>query len=87
MRNFKDISEDYDSLRYMREIVGRVTEKRVDAVKRFIEMFNEENRYPYGHGYSCGHVHDCCGCLSSRYMDLEVTENSIKIYHTETYNY
>lgn len=71
----------------MRELVGRVTDKRVEAVKRFVEVFNEENMYPYGQGYSCGHVHDCCGCLSSTYMSHEVTENSIKIYYTETYNY
>jgi hypothetical protein len=87
MRNFKNISEDYDRYESVRELVGRVTDKRIQAIDSFVMAFNEENRYPYGQGYSCGHIHDCCGCLSSSYMSLEVTDNSIKIYHTENYNY
>jgi hypothetical protein len=87
MKNFKNISEDYDRYESVRELVGRVTDKRIQAVDSFIMTFNEDNRYPYGQGYSCGHIHDCCGCLSSSYMSFEVTDNSIKIYHTENYNY
>lgn len=89
MRNFIETDNNYDHDRYqrVRELVGRVTEKRVEAVASFVEMFNEENRYPYGEGYSCGCIHDCCGCLSRSYMSFEATDNSIKIYHTETYNY
>jgi len=90
MRNFIEVTTDYDdvgSYQRVREIVGRVTDKRLNIIENFIIMFNEENRYPYGQGYSCGHVHDCCGCLSGSYMSFEVTENSIKIYHTENYNY
>ena len=88
MRNFKPIEKsDYDYYQTSRAIVGRVTPQRVNRIQSFIDAFNEENRYPYGQGYSCGHQHDCCGCLISESMSINVTDGSITIYHNQSYNY
>ena len=88
MKNFKDLEyDDYDRLIKVRGLDGRITQKRIDIINSFIERFNDENAYPYGKGYSCGHVHDCCGCLVRKYMDIEISKNKIKIYWIETYNY
>ena len=88
MRNFKPTEKsDYDYYQTSRTIVGRVTPQRVNRIQSFIDGFNEENRYPYGQGYSCGHTHDCCGCLVSERMSMDVSDGSITIYHNQTFNY
>ena len=88
MKNFKLFEDnDFGSYKSLRELKGRVTKNRIKIVNSFIERYNNENRYPYGEGYSCGHVHDCCGCLTSTYMTIEATKKTIKIYLKESYNY
>jgi hypothetical protein len=88
MKNFKDVKyDDYDCLTKVRVFYGRITPKRVEIISSFIERFNEQNRYPYGQGYSCGHIHDCCGCLVSTYMTIKIGKKKIKIYWNETFNY
>ena len=88
MRNFNETDyDDYDRLKQIREFHGRVTPKRLEIINSFVERFNEENRYPYGEGYSCGHIHDCCGCLSRNYMNIETNENKIQINWIQTFNY
>ena len=89
MRNFnyQRHKSDHDRLVTSRTIVGRVTPQRVNRIQSFIDAFNEENRYPYGQGYSCGHEHDCCGCLTSESMLMNVNDGSITIFHNKLYNY
>jgi hypothetical protein len=88
MRNFKETKDyDYDQHIKERHFVGRVTKNRIETINSFIETFNEQNMYPYGKGYSCGHIHDCCGCLVSNYMTAEIEKNKITIYWKQTYNY
>ena len=89
MRNFnyQQHESDYDRYVSSRTIVGRVTPQRVGRIQSFIDAFNDENRYPYGQGYSCGHTHDCCGCLVSESMSMDVIDNSITIYHNQSFNY
>ena len=85
--NYQQHESDYDRYVSSRTIVGRVTPQRVGRIQSFIDAFNDENRYPYGQGYSCGHTHDCCGCLVSESMSMDVIDNSITIYHNQSFNY
>lgn len=88
MRNFKLFEDnDFGSYESIREIKGRVTKNRIKIINSFIERYNKDNRYPYGQGYSCGHIHDCCGCLVSTSMKLKASKNTIKIYLKESYNF
>ena len=88
MNNFKPFKDDdYGSYTSVRQINGRVTKNRIKTIEAFIERYNQDNRYPYGQGYSCGHIHDCCGCLVSTSMSMDVFKESVKIYLQESYNF
>ncbi len=67
--------------------IGPLTKKTRKGLESYVRNFNRNWRSPYGEGYSCGHVHDCCGCLVRKYMRIELTNFGAKLYYSEIYNY
>lgn len=70
-------NSDYDHHEQTRTITGRITKKRYEIIRRYMKHYNERFRAPYGRSergypYTCGHDHDCCGCLcrASMYLDF-----------------
>jgi len=99
MKNFViDNSSDYDRSITVRSFYGRMTDKRREIITNYVEQFNESHSAPYGvspngYAYRCGCEHDCCGCLSRDYMDIELKPlfntglYDIKLTRTQTFNY
>lgn len=97
-RRFVDTSNsDYDHRESTRTITGRLTQKRYDVIRKYMKQYNERFRTPYGRSergypYTCGHDHDCCGCLISGDMQLDFSglgANLSKVVLTinQSYNY
>lgn len=60
-------------------IEGRVTQSRTELLQTWADSMYTQ--YPY-----CGCPHDCCGCPSSRYGLVEVTDSGYKISIVEIIN-
>ena len=68
--------DGYGSYESIRRISGRVTKQRRKMIEKIVRNFNHRWDAPYGvspngYAYRCGHEHDCCGCLSSKWMSVE----------------
>ena len=81
MRNpkFELVDSDFDFRSYLREISGRITYKRYKILQRYARKKSWRN--------SCGCEHDCCGCVFSEAMAIEVTHTGFKIYFSQSLNY
>jgi hypothetical protein len=69
-----------------------MTPKRMQILESYVTEYNEEWQYPYGvspngYAYNCGCPHDCCGCVSREYMNIEITRTSVILQKITTYNY
>jgi len=67
---------DYDYSVTQRIISGKFNKKRRKLIEQIARHFTYKWSAPYGrsnNGYAltCGHIHDCCGCLTRKGMDVE----------------
>jgi HD superfamily phosphohydrolase YqeK len=93
---FKTEISDFDSCVSKRLITGKFTKKRRKLVQRAVRNFNRNWKAPYGfspkgYAYTCGCVHDCCGCLIWKQMNIEFKKwgnNHVAVLTIEeVYNY
>jgi hypothetical protein len=68
---FIPVDGDFDFRSYERIISGNFTKARVKALLRFSRRFTSRS-------LNCGHEFDCCGCLSSRQVNVEFSNGSYK---------
>lgn len=96
---FKAIDGDYDFSLFERVIQGRLTKSRFKIINKVVKKWNYNHEAPYGYSmngypYRCGCEHDCCGCLSSENISVELqsinkdkSEYRISLKLNRTYNY
>jgi len=70
---------DFDRTIETRTIYGKMTKKRYKRMMRGIRAYNYAGEAPHGRSesgyrYSCGHDYDCCGCVSSYGISLEIVK-------------
>lgn len=79
-----------------RTITGRLTPKRYKVLNRYARSFNRANSAlygvsPRGYAYTCGCEHDCCGCMISTSMQVDVKTlgkyASVTLSVHESFNY
>lgn len=99
MKNWKKSNEsDFDARIAEKTFLGRLTKKRYQLILNFVKRFNHNHSAPYGrseagYAYRCGCEHDCCGCLTSEYIDIELkrlhkTEFfTVSLKHVQSFNY
>lgn len=87
---------DFDFKLVQRTISGKITKKRRKAIEQIVRSFNRRWDAPYGispngYAYRCGCIHDCCGCLTSKGMNVKFQKlgnNHVAILSiSESYNY
>lgn len=79
---FKTIEQDYDFVSSIREIDLRgVSDYSIERLKRWAKKYSYVS-LPY-----CGHEHDCCGCVSSYYIELLLSKDTAMIKRTINFNY
>ena len=80
---------------------GRITPKRADIIKRAVDSINKNLAAPFGfspegYKYTCGHDHDCCGCMHrsqiiiwfvSKHELNNPEKTDVYIEYAEYYNY
>lgn len=89
------LSNDSD---FDREILERhfnknyMTPKRMQIIESVVARYNKNWHHlygisPNGYPYNCGCSHDCCGCVVSQYLNIEITRTSIVLKRITNYNY
>lgn len=86
------LRDDLDSQVYTRMLFGRVTQKRLQIVKRYVKTYNHAMSAPYGYSqngyaYTCGCSYDCCGCLTSTRIEMSFSRDEILLVLFKNYNY
>jgi hypothetical protein len=92
MKNFKIVLNEVDYTLAERKIEGRLTKKRWEIIRNYVKRYNYNNESPYGvspngYSYNCGCEHDCCGCLSKRYLQMLNNTNKVVLQLFVHYNY
>ena len=69
-----------------------MTPKRMQIIESVVAKYNYNMSHPYGispngYPYNCGCSHDCCGCITSQYLKIEITKTSIVLKKITNYNY
>jgi hypothetical protein len=86
----------FDFKLVQRTISGKFTKNRRKAIEKIVRQFNHKWDAPYGYSpngyaYRCGCIHDCCGCLTSKGMNVQFQKlgnNHVAILSiSESYNY
>lgn len=89
---FKLLKSELDTVIELREVNGKVTRERYYLIKHIVRKFNNYNSAPYGvspngYRYTCGCIHDCCGCIVRRYATVAIHSEGFLVSIITTYNY
>lgn len=76
---FKIADSDIDYKTYEYSFSGRMTKLRWKLLDRYVRKHNLRTH--------CHHEYDCCGCVSSTYMDIDYGKNLVKLTYTINFNY
>ena len=95
MNNLKfnlSAESDFDCQVLERVFVGKCTPQRKAILNKVANQYNKDNESPYGispngHSYTCGCIHDCCGCLIRSFASVEQTNNGYTLKIHNSYNF
>ena len=76
---FKIIKSDIDYQTFQYSFSGKLTKWRWKLLDQYARSRTNRVR--------CHCEHDCCGCLSSTYMEFEYSKNLVTLTYTFNYNY
>lgn len=84
-------SSDFDCRVEELVIKGKTTPLRTKLLESFTSRYNVENEAPYGlspngYAYTCGCLHDCCGCLIRTSMRLDEIKLGYTLTISTSYN-
>lgn len=78
-QRFTLLEGDMDYRTYERVITGRITKSRWKIISKLARRLSNS--------FHCGCPHDCCGCLSSQYIDVNYQNGETRLTLTQSFNY